>query len=260
MVKLRSRFEGIWIHPWAGFVLIIICITVAACLFHWVPSPGVSVGVMGVVAVVVSLRTRASGAEKAVWILLILAFLAIEIKAIKRDRILNAAEQKRQSEEERKRLSDIDQRAKNGFEESIKTTTGGDSYCYLYEPSPTGSIILTCPGKYPLYELEVHAFDAATQKAVWETRLKSMPAKTFKGIAGHLAFGVNRQDFIVLFEARNGFWTELLHYRKIRDAWVHAELVYRSPSPEYPKGVFLSELVDSAFPREELKQDDEWTT
>jgi hypothetical protein len=133
----RNRLQEVWTNRWAGVVLTTIFVVTAAFLIHWVPSPGVSAGVLGVVSVLVSLRTKATGMEKAVWVLMILAFLAIELIAIKKDRFLAAVEQERRIDEEKKHFNDMEQKMKSGFEDATKTETGGDSYCYLQEPTPT---------------------------------------------------------------------------------------------------------------------------
>jgi hypothetical protein len=52
--------------------------------------------------------------------------------------------------------------------------------------------------------------------------------------------------------ARNGFWTELLHYRKVENSWRCAKLVYRPPNQNYPEGVLLLTMVDPGFSVEDL--------
>ena len=65
-------------------------------LLYWefnIPSPGKSVGGLAVAAAVMSFRGEMRGKEKAAWILLLFAFLAVELRSIDQER--NANEQLR---------------------------------------------------------------------------------------------------------------------------------------------------------------------
>lgn len=258
-VALRNRLQEVWTNRWAGVVLTTIFVITAAFLFHWIPSPGVSAGVMAIVSVVVSLRTKATGTEKAVWTLLIVTFLVIELGAIRKDRLLAAVEQERRIDEERKHFSDLMLNMKSGFEDTTRAETGGDSYCHLESPSPTASVLVVCNGKYPVYDLEFWVSDASNKASQWDEKVGNMAANTFKGLPKSLPFsGADKQNFTVLFSARNGFSTELMRFRKVGDMWVSTKLVYRPPNSQYPKGLVLMRSADKAFPMDELKQDDEW--
>src|SRR6266567_1215602 len=156
---LRDELQEVWTNRWAGVVLTATCVITAALLVYRIPSPGVSAGVLAAVSVLVSLRPKATGTEKAIWVLLILAFLAIELAAIKKDRRETTMEQERRINEERIHFAEMEEKMKSGFEDATKTETGGDSYCYLQEPTPTAGVMVGCYGKYPVYDLEVWVFD-----------------------------------------------------------------------------------------------------
>lgn len=255
--SLRKKLQEIWTNRWSGVVLTTTCVVAAAFLVYRIPAPGVSAGVLAVVSVLVSLRTKSTGTEKAVWVLVILAFLAVELSAIKKDRRETAMEQERHINEERIHFAEVQEKMKSGFEDATKTETGGDSYCYLQEPFPTAGVMVGCYGKYPVYDLEVWAFDPNNKANQWNEKIGTMAVKTFKAFAHPLPFsGADKQAFTVTFSARNGFTTELIRYRKLGDAWVSAKILCRYSAPG--QGIVLMRMIDNGFPTDELTQDQEW--
>jgi len=85
-VRLLSRIERVWRAPWFGYLLI----GVATCIFwrFWshLPPSGYATAAMAVAAVVIAMRTGMRGREKWLWFAILLAFWAVEIRAIKEDR------------------------------------------------------------------------------------------------------------------------------------------------------------------------------
>jgi hypothetical protein len=167
--KMESRawLEAIWEGRWSGIVLTGAATIVCACLFYLVPAPGVSVAVMGVTAAIMAARTKATGAEKAAWMLIISALLVIEVGAIKKERFFNEQTEKSRAEEERQHFGVIGQgiettitqsqkqfeetiglgqqqfnatldtekgnlaQTLRGLKETVNAATGGDSFCYV---------------------------------------------------------------------------------------------------------------------------------
>ncbi len=86
--KMESRawLEAVWDGRWFGIALTSICVAVCIYLQWNIPGPGVSVAVMGVAAALMTARAKASGAEKAVWMLIITSLLLSEVLAIRKDR------------------------------------------------------------------------------------------------------------------------------------------------------------------------------
>ena len=164
--KLRTRLEAVWKSRWSGVALASIATAVVAWLFSRIPPPGVAVTVMGVMAAVMSLRTKATGTEKAIWMLIISALVVIEITAIKKERFFNEQSEKIRAEEERQHFTmigkgiqtNIEQsqeqfektigqgqqqfnatltteknnlaRTLKGLKETVNAATGGDGFCY----------------------------------------------------------------------------------------------------------------------------------
>jgi hypothetical protein len=240
MVKLSKRLDEVWTHRWAGVALTVVFTIVAAGFFFWIPPPGVSVAVMGVAAALVSLRAKATGTERAVWMLLIASFLVIEVGAIKKERFLNTIAEAHRVDEQRKHFSEIGEGIKNaitqseinfsatmkrsdqlmGLEhtavmslgENLKTATGGDSFCYLdAQPQMTAVV---CSGRYPLYDLAVRVVDTRVlldtkdlaRATVLTTSIGNMGANTVYVLPQIMPLsGADKQDFNVFFSARNGF-------------------------------------------------------
>jgi len=164
--QLRTRLEAVWKSRWAGVALGSIAAAVLAWLFSRIPPPGIAVTVMGVMAAVMSLRTKATGTEKAIWMLIISALVFIEITAINRDRFFNEQSEKIRAEEERQHFTTIGKgietnieqsqnqfeatigvgqkqfnatlttekntlaRTLKGLKETVNAATGGDGFCY----------------------------------------------------------------------------------------------------------------------------------
>jgi hypothetical protein len=95
LALLRWKIEGhawleqVWENRWCGIALT--AIGAAGCLscVLWVPAPGVSVAIMGLAAALMAARTKATGAEKAAWMLIISTLLVTEVLAIHKDRELH---------------------------------------------------------------------------------------------------------------------------------------------------------------------------
>jgi hypothetical protein len=164
---LRARLEAVWKNRWSGVALGSVATAVLAWLVHWAPPPGIAVTVMGVMAAIMSLRTKATGTEKAIWMLIISFLVVVEITAINRDRFSNELSEKIRAEEERQRFTTIGKgietnieqsqkqfeatigagqkqfnatltteknnlaRTLKGLKETVNAATGGDGFCYI---------------------------------------------------------------------------------------------------------------------------------
>jgi hypothetical protein len=99
-----------------------------------VPSPGKAVAAMGMVAAITALRGEMSGTEKAFWLFLLFISLAVEVKAIDRDRKKHDDEQLRIRMEENAKFQHIAKEltaAISGINKTIHEVIGGNTFCYL---------------------------------------------------------------------------------------------------------------------------------
>src|ERR1700719_1528990 len=85
-IRLREMSEQVWEHWRVGFVLIVAGAIVCGYWLFRLPAPGYAVAVIGVVAALMAGRTKASGSEKAGWMLVMFGLLLVETLAIRKDR------------------------------------------------------------------------------------------------------------------------------------------------------------------------------
>lgn len=85
-IEAHAWLESVWEGRWSGIALTSMGAVACGLLVWKVPAPGVSVAVLGAAAALMTARTKATGAEKAVWMLIISCLLVIEMLAIRKDR------------------------------------------------------------------------------------------------------------------------------------------------------------------------------
>jgi hypothetical protein len=151
--------------------------------------------------------------------------------------------------------------------EAINTTTGGESFCYMYVDTNTITgrafpVFITL-GKQPLYEVHARVADINAEDAILKrphTINEMLGIQVNVGelspITAKMQFDQviplsdpSRVDFNVFFDARNGTWTELLRMRKVGKNWIEAIRVLRDMrrnGKEVQKQVF--EQIPKEFP------------
>jgi hypothetical protein len=105
--QFRNRAEQLWDTPRAGFYLFAAFSLLCAYFFGHVPPPGYAATTLGVVAALMAARTKASGVEKAGWMVMIGVLLFVEAKAIRKDRAENEAKQERDRGQQKQSFIDI---------------------------------------------------------------------------------------------------------------------------------------------------------
>ena len=269
--------------------------------FFRLPAPGKAVAALGAVAVFIALRGEIKdfhGSEKILWTLIVFSLLYIEIRAIDKDRAAVAQEQERDRVEQNKRFSEIaggiteaieesqkqfqttmarsdrmvnlERSAITQVGESIKTQTGGDSFCFVsftpQESQRAFTVTVTNHGKYPLRGVHLTMSDEEKERRLQIESLRNPDdflrnihaAETHFQIPFLLAGDVkmlgmypfsenDRQDFDVAFGGENGLWVERIRLRRVNGKWVEAIRVlgptteqaqhpFEQFDPEYPKG------------------------
>ncbi len=93
-------------------------------MFIWwtfsIPSPGKAVAALAVVAAVMSFRGETSGLEKTTWMLVLCAFLFIEVRAIDRDREEAAKQQQAARKQEDDRFAGLLKTQQDNFAEVLR--------------------------------------------------------------------------------------------------------------------------------------------
>ena len=148
--------------------------------------------------------------------------------------------------------------------EIVKSVIGGDSFCYLMiaslDPhSNSGILTIIHQGDHPIYDISARMADLQKMRAIEKGEKgkidfrEVMQANTnipignmAKGTAtaiGPFQLGTGTErNFNIFFNARNGFFTQLLRLKKINNKWVHATKVEKD-------GKIIFEKIDSDFPR-----------
>lgn len=152
----------------------------------------------------------------------------------------------------------------------IATMTGGKSFCYMdlsSRSSSTMTPVFIPQGGDPLYE--VHARISNSQRLDEMYKQKGDAPMTWELLnsteinlsLGNLApaaalirfdtpigvdINANRQDFIIWFDARNGYWFEDLQLRKVGNDWSRAIRVFRIEGSNDKELIFTQ--VDKNFP------------
>ena len=91
---LHNSARLIWLSHRFGMWLVFVCLTITACLLHWLPSPGIGVAVMGIAAALMTARKDPTAWEKAAWTFAMFGLLVVEILAIRKDRREHDAQMK----------------------------------------------------------------------------------------------------------------------------------------------------------------------
>lgn len=276
--------------------------------FWRLPVPGIAVTVLGGAAVVMAVRAnRFTRVEELLWIVIAVALCVIEVKAIRHDRAQAVEEQERVHKEENQKFAALLDEGRKHFEatisqsqteftttmnrssaimhgisDTIKTTTGGDSFAYVRFLTSTeqgqAAVVITQQGKYPLKELDFTITDDTKMKEIMHEankRLKNMspenghppPLPDFvlqsinaiqvefrvpylppdrSQIVGTIPLPENdSNDFTIGFSGGNGYWNERLHLRRINGNWVQALSVI-GPTAQSVKHPF--EYADQGYP------------
>lgn len=106
-IKLREVSESLWEQAWFGFLFVVIYAIACGYWLFEIPAPGYAVAVMGVAAALMAARTKASGYEKAAWMLVMFGLLYVETRAIRKDRCDNEDKQEQVHKEQKQNFIDI---------------------------------------------------------------------------------------------------------------------------------------------------------
>ncbi len=168
------------------------------------------------------------------------------------------------------RMVNLERSAITQVGESIKTQTGGDSFCFVsftpQESQRAFTVTVTNHGKYPLRGVHLTMSDEEKERRLQIESLRNPDdflrnihaAETYFQIPFLLAGDVkmlgmypftenDRQDFDVGFGGENGLWVERIRLRRVNGKWVEAIRVlgptteqaqhpFEQFDPEYPKG------------------------
>ncbi len=291
MSPIRSLFGFMRAYQIAEYTRSLACwqaIFIIAVLywFQFTPAPNIAMGVLTLATVVMALRDERSRLERVVWIVVAGALFFIEMNAINKDRVQHDEERieqqarltsvfvrsQAQFSETLRSIGSVANTAKESVktaQESIKTMTGGDSYCWLaFSYVEPNQLLFSAVhvGSYPLRNVDISIRDIDLYERTQRERPISISefldlAKTrahLLYLAPHGAsvigpFPINdqAQNFDAQFSSANGFWSELLQRRKIDGKWAVALKVTRWTVDEKGNLVphILRETIDPNYPK-----------
>jgi len=153
-------------------------------------------------------------------------------------------------------------------ERIASSITGGNSFAYIaLTPVALSAYGLTVihQGEYPLYDLNVRIVDLAKwgkkqtrslfelQKDEQHMRVGNLAAGQ-ASLLGSVQIDSDSTNWNLFFDARNGFWTELLRIRRVGAELKYAIKVKRNSKTGEAETVF--EKVDPGYPQTEAGQVD----
>ena len=230
----------------------------------WPHIPGIAIAVLGVEAVIITLRAgheKFGKAEQVMWLAIAFVLFFVEVRTTIRDRNERDREQATERQAENQQFRNIadslgfsikkSQAQFNatmlGLSENLKTVTGGDSFCFLTlagnDPSPL--LLVVSQGKYPLHDVGVRLVDLQKFNRLTSTgrpltietvtgadtvyNIGDLPRTTSR-IIGRLNINEepgDKRDFNIFFSGMNGFWSEQLRMRRVNGHWLRAFKVTR---------------------------------
>ena len=275
------------------------------------PAPGIAVSILGLAAVVMAIRaSRFTRMEEIVWIVVAIALCFAEIQAIRKDRLETNQAQERAHREENEKFASLLEEGRKHFEatvtqsqsqfaatmdrssgilggisDSIKATTGGDSFAYITftpEPNQQFLVAITSHGKYPLREVHATMIDderrvqamqefnkhpegsfiAAIQAGDTYFRVPYLRPQSPEGPSGDVEmlgsypFGSkDANDITIAFSSLNGYWNERLHLRRINGKW-HQALSVMGPTVKQSLHPFI--YFDPDYPEGKALAEKDW--
>jgi hypothetical protein len=284
LIAVHERLEALWDARWFGITATSIAALLGACFIVFIPVPGVSVAVLGVAAAMMSLRPKATGVEKATWMLILAAFLVIEVLAIRKDRAESYRAQVEALREEREHFAEVGNgiksvvtQAQNQFQSTMQqsarviglqsqsldslsnnlgTLTGGQSYAYLRYVPGQQFLFFVHAGRYPLYGVSARivALDKSGNNVPGSLlgttiAIGDMIQHHGNSFSVPLDIESSGEEFNtnIFFTARNGDWVELLREKRINNEWVQA-LRVSGRFTSINKERVLCETIDPKFP------------
>lgn len=135
-------------------------------------------------------------------------------------------------------------------------TTGGDSFCYfgVGVSGDTAAWTVVHQGKYPLYNVAARIVDLSKFHAAMssgnhfaaDTNIRVGDIAQSQAMAMFtmdLGTGDSR-DFNIFFSARNGFFTQLLRFRRVEGQWISATSVTSMALAAVERNPVLHRIAD----------------
>jgi hypothetical protein len=282
-IPLNQHFRQHWF-----FDIVQVAATLLAVYWIWTarfPPPGYAIGILAVLAAIMSLHADMQKWQKAAWVVLMGVYLFTEFRAITKDRNEFAHTEERRRNEQNQQFQDIASGLQSSMEQSqaqfrdtmsgigrtINSVTGGNGFCYAMA-SPVGNqflLIISTTSPDALRDINAEMTD---DDVVRNTRVFTWDA--IQGFTTHfpvvlslsssagwnigtIPIGTSEKRKLHFnFFAMNGNWHETLNLRFVAGHWAQAIRVTKdirgSKSNAQKK---LYEWVPPDYPKVEGKVD-----
>lgn len=261
-VVTDERISGIepwerkWERIWNGRAAVRVLTIIGAGCAIWsnicLPLPGVSVAILGAMAVIMSIGPRMRWPEKTAWMVLIFAMLLAEIHSIRFDRATNDAAQEKIRDAENKKFDTIAQGLKDSIDvskaqygstidhvnrvldktqqaadlakESVENITGGKAYLVLTQlmplpekVNPQLSWTAFILGNRTVWDVQVQEFEEPNQPQGWPNRTINLGPVSSKWSQNLLSESMPSRDKVNVYHftvmSRNMITTEEVKLR-----------------------------------------------
>lgn len=105
--RIPAFVDEVWNSKWFGWALVLALLVLWLYWRFNLPTQGKAIAALAVGAALMSWRTEAVGIEKTAWMLILFAFLYIELGAINRDKRNNDKAAQQTLAEERKNFENV---------------------------------------------------------------------------------------------------------------------------------------------------------
>jgi len=253
-VQIKEEWNNSKLVAWV-LVLAFAGLTLLA-VYH-PQSPGVSIGILALVAGIMSLRGEMHVLEKCAWILILIILTVLEVHAIgvsdKHNESIRDAQNK-EFDAIVKKLTDSDEKNKSRFDltmsgvdtvydktklaaetatKAVNTMTGGDSRPYLYPEEPIAGpdgvmrfrLLPRLKGRYALRDVDYDVYSALRGSLPRDHLDTLYPGASYRSLVVHQLTVPSQADeelFQIMIIASNGPYYELLRIRKVNGRWLHA--------------------------------------
>jgi hypothetical protein len=273
--RVETLSKSIWNSSRTAHALWFVGVAVLIWFSVRTPPPGWSVAVLGMAALVLTIREMPY-AYKCLWLFLALGFLIVELRAIRKDRSENQTAQAEARRHEDDRFAEILARNQREFaatmerseaivrksEEIASFASGGRTFPKVFpavvkqaDGKNTIGFYLNKQGAYPLYTLRVNVmrpYRSTEPNQIHGTgalfKLDEYNTSTTYPLYFLPLPSENVAYYSASMSARNGQWEEGIDARRVGPKNVFPMGYFWSVHPRHHAGQKIVDLADAGFP------------
>ena len=273
--RVETISKSIWNSSRIAHALWFVGVAGLIWFFVRTPPPGWAVAVLGMAALVLTIREMPY-VYKCLWLLLALGFLIVELRAIRKDRSDNQTAQAEARRHEDDRFAEILSKNQREFaatmersdaivrksEEIASFASGGSTFPEVFprmvkqaDGKNTIGFYLNRHGVYPLYALRVSVMRPYRSKEPNQTHGTGALFKLdeYNTQASYPLYflplpGENVAYYSASMSARNGQWEEVIQARKVGQKTLFRWVIFGQSVPGVTPDKKLVDLADATTP------------